>query len=134
MKVCTKCGLEKPLTEFYSPRGRTTASGAPYFLPSCKQCFADYYQANRERQLANTHRNNIKRRYGMAVEEYDALIAQGCTICGRNDVRIIMDHCHVTNAVRAPLCDGCNIMLGGARDKPDVLRAAADYLESHAAA
>lgn len=37
MKICTKCGLEKSLTDFFKDRrSRTGAS------PSCKQCVKDY--------------------------------------------------------------------------------------------
>lgn len=134
MKTCTKCGIDKELTEFYAPKGRTTAGGAPYILPSCKKCFSEYYEKNRERQLVSNQRARIKRRYGISLEEYNSLVAQGCSVCGEQQKRIVLDHCHATNSVRAPLCDGCNLALGGAKDDPATLRALADYLERHAAA
>lgn len=36
-KVCTKCGIEKPLSEFYRQKG--TASG---FRAACKVCCSQY--------------------------------------------------------------------------------------------
>lgn len=134
MKICTKCGVEKGLDEFYET-SRVGRDGKPYRLPSCKQCYADYYAANRERQKETSNRARIKARYGLTVEQYDELIARGCGICGAGDgVRIVMDHCHASGEVREALCDGCNLMLGAAKDRPAVLRAAADYLERHAPA
>ena len=44
-----------------------------------------------------------------------------------------VDHCHATGRIRALLCGACNGMLGLAKDKPATLRAAADYIEKHAA-
>lgn len=55
-----------------------------------------------------------------------------CECCGAaisgGDLNI--DHCHATGAVRGTLCSKCNFMLGAARDRPDILRAGAAYLES----
>lgn len=41
-----------------------------------------------------------------------------------------VDHCHATKAVRGILCTSCNWMLGDAKDRPEVLRAGAAYLEA----
>jgi hypothetical protein len=49
------------------------------------------------------------------------------------EIRICVDHDHITNAVRALLHDHCNKLLGHANDDPAVLRRAAGYLEFHAA-
>lgn len=72
---------------------------------------------------------------------YDAMLqAQNgvCRICKRPErvksrngsiMRLAIDHCHVTGAVRGLLCNGCNTALGKANDDPHLLRAMADYLE-----
>lgn len=77
----------------------------------------------------------MRRKYGLTVEEYNELIAKGCTVCGpKARGVIVMDHCHATNSVRAPLCNNCNRALGYAADDPEILRNLADYLERHATA
>lgn len=72
-------------------------------------------------------KSHIQNTFGMTVEEYDRLIAQGCTICGSH-WRMHMDHCHTTGVVRGPLCQRCNHMIGNAADDPERLEAGAAYL------
>ena len=45
-------------------------------------------------------------------------------------VRLVVDHCHRSRQVRGLLCNRCNTMIGQARERPEVLRAGADYLEA----
>lgn len=80
----------------------------------------------------------LKRTYGLTPEDFDALLAsQGerCAICRSDDPGTKgmwhVDHCHDAGTVRGLLCSACNIGLGQFKDRPDVLRAAADYLEEH---
>jgi hypothetical protein len=51
-----------------------------------------------------------------------------CAIC-KEKSPLYIDHCHSTDKVRGLLCRVCNVMLGHARDKTEILNAAADYLE-----
>src|SRR5689334_14268298 len=53
-----------------------------------------------------------------------------CEICRRlfNKPDIHWDHDHISGSFRGWLCRGCNQMLGNARDRVDVLLAAAQYL------
>lgn len=54
-----------------------------------------------------------------------------CAMClgpFENSRACSVDHCHATGAVRGLLCHQCNMVLGMARDRPDVLRAGMDYL------
>ena len=61
-------------------------------------------------------------------------LQSGCAICGeRPDGRgLAQDHCHATERERDLLCQRCNVGLGQFRDRPDLLRRAADYLQCHA--
>lgn len=132
MLKCTKCNTDKDPDEFYACGSSKGRKGYTYW---CKRCYKDNYEANKERQLASNRRARIKRRYGLAVEEYDAIIARGCGICGEKaKTKIVMDHCHASGNVREALCNTCNSLLGMANDDPWVLRGAADYLERHASA
>ena len=42
-----------------------------------------------------------------------------------------LDHDHSTGKVRGILCQNCNVAIGLLRDNPDLLRAAAEYLEEN---
>ena len=78
----------------------------------------------------------IKKKYGIDRTEYDILLAaqnHSCAICGENlgvDTKNIhVDHCHNTGKNRGLLCHPCNIMIGMARDKIEVLHNAVRYLQ-----
>jgi len=90
------------------------------------------YQDDPARGVQTSRRSRIKRKYGMTLEHYEALIERGCAICGADGPRMAMDHDHASGKVRAPLCTNCNNGLGRFFDRPDLLRAAATYLEEHA--
>lgn len=64
-----------------------------------------------------------------------------CSICGHSDGynasigrAVILDHDHQTGFPRGFLCGNCNKGIGWFKDRPDLLRAAADYLERTALA
>ena len=98
------------------------------------------YQAYRVRHAEELKEkrqaNDLRRFYGITVEEYNArLEAQGgvCAICGSPPGvrRLAVDHDHHTGAIRGLLCSGtCNPALGYLRDSPKLLRRAAEYLEA----
>lgn len=85
----------------------------------------------------------LKKAYGITAEDYDLMLAVqggGCAVCGKRHGfitrrktkgRHAVDHCHATGRVRGLLCSGCNGLLAKAGDRPELLRAAADYLEFH---
>lgn len=56
----------------------------------------------------------------------DAPVA--CRLCGKVAV-LVQDHDHMTEGLRERICGACNSGLGFFRDRPEVLRAAAVYLE-----
>jgi hypothetical protein len=81
-----------------------------------------------------TRRGVELRKYGLTQETYDKLMAwQGgaCLVCGRpaDKRRLCVDHCHVSNLIRALLCHGCNTAAGSLGDDPVVARRLADFLE-----
>jgi len=80
--------------------------------------------------------------YGLTPDAYRAMLAtQGglCAICGeapppdgvRAASRLHVDHDHSTGVVRALLCTRCNQGIGYMRDRPDLLRLAAEYIERY---
>lgn len=78
-------------------------------------------------------------KYKITVEEYKELFEKQkgcCAICLQPGVFRLytgtkglgIDHCHVTGRVRGLLCRQCNVLLGYARDNPEILQRAAKYL------
>lgn len=100
-----------------------------------KQLKRNWYDANKETSYASSRRSAMMRLYGITPEQAeDMLKEQGgvCKICQCDDPGgkgWCVDHCHVTSIVRGILCSNCNLMLGYARDRKEVLAAAAKYLE-----
>ena len=126
MKRCPACQRWLPLDEF--PRNRSTRSGRGVY---CKPCHNRIGRENRERRHGSTRHYHLVRRYGITGAQADALLAsQGglCAICRERPAEHI-DHDHVTGEVRGMLCFNCNGGLGQFRDRPDLLRLAAAYLE-----
>ncbi len=78
-------------------------------------------------------RSEIKAKYGLTVEEYEAVLSRGCAICGTHEGQMNLDHDHANGQVRDALCGGCNRGLGQFQDKVDRLIQAAAYLEAHSA-
>lgn len=84
-------------------------------------------------------RSDLKKNFGITVEQYDAMLAGqggGCAICrakvsGGRGRRLHVDHDHVTGQIRGLLCHGCNTGLGGLKDDPDTITAAARYVREH---
>lgn len=79
--------------------------------------------------------------YGLSIENYKRMNqSQGgrCAICGGtqsrgdSDAGLVVDHDHVTGAVRALLCNLCNTGLGAMRDSPEIMLSAIDYLNARA--
>lgn len=157
MKTCKKCGETKPLDEFPKQQGRADGrytyckSCKAEWLRKHRRENPDYwrewnrrhrekngdklraqrkarYAANRKGEARKQLAWRVRKDFGLTLEEYDALVAMPCALCGATE-NIVLDHCHETNRVRGPLCQTCNKALGMLGDDPTRLRAAADYLE-----
>lgn len=95
----------------------------------------------RAKENRKTLERNFLVSYGIEKREAEALseMQNGkCAICEkvprgrRHCKKLHVDHCHETGQVRAMLCSNCNQGLGRFKDSPELLRAAALYLEKHA--
>lgn len=93
---------------------------------------------NRERDPARVRDLYLRREYGLSSEQWSAMFASQdcrCAICFSDEPGTKLgwhtDHCHGDGRVRGILCNGCNIMLGGAKDSQATLRRAAAYLRKH---
>lgn len=81
-------------------------------------------------------------RRGITEEVYTAISEEQnglCAICRKEEskqrsgrtVRLSIDHCHSTGRVRGLLCSRCNEAIGKAKDDPDIIEAAIEYLKSN---
>lgn len=154
-RACRICKEVKTFDEFTRDRGRREGRGTVCLVcargltkqfnsqidpEELKQRKAGYYRKAR----AGYRRYRLKYDFGLTQEQYDEMFAeQGgvCAICGQPEtaitrgevIRLAVDHCHASGRVRQLLCAHCNHGLGHFRDSPERLRAAADYIEFHAA-
>lgn len=147
-KRCSRCGQTKPVDQFDRRKGAKNRPGA--LKGYCRECDKNYYKeyvrtdSGRERTRVaragwNTrnHEYFLKRRYGITLADYDAMVeAQSgrCAICGAvepggNFTKWAVDHCHDSAKVRGLLCAACNMGIGQLGHDPVRLRAAADYIE-----
>jgi len=82
----------------------------------------------------NYRKENLMKRYGISLEDYDSmLVEQGfvCAICGkecRKNLWLSVDHNHKNGEVRGLLCDDCNNGLAKFFDDVDLLQKAIEYL------
>lgn len=126
---CADCGELKRLEEF--PRSRAESSGHIYY---CGPCHMARGVESKTRTHGSTRDYHLKRRYGLSSAEVAAMLAAQmgvCAICLAVPDPIHVDHDHKTGRVRAILCFNCNGGLGQFKDRAELLRRGADYLEGN---
>jgi hypothetical protein len=79
----------------------------------CYECWIDHP----EHGSIVRWRTQIKRKFGLSEEEYNAILRKQngvCAICKRQQKgrRLAVDHDHVTGKVRGLLCISCNRVVG----------------------
>lgn len=122
-----------------------------------KTCGKTYYQTHKEekkvynqahkkekkikdKEYYFAHKKEVKDRglrwrYNLTLEQKDKMFLDQnhkCPICNQSftDVNMLqVDHNHTTEEIRGLLCQGCNILLGAAKDNPIVLKNAINYLK-----
>jgi hypothetical protein len=123
---------------------------------TCSLCLERAREVNRRYRdtigRAGVRAANLKVKYGISVEEYDALRVKQqfrCAICKRHEdeipvalsgrprqdgsptaeaFKLGVDHCHNSRRVRGLLCVSCNAAIGHFRDNENALLGALDYL------
>ena len=120
---CSLCRKLRPIKEFH--KSAAEPGGRAY---QCIECTRT--QPGNRKWLAG--------RYGLTTDELDEIIQASCGRCALCDMQFSsgrdaqIDHCHAVGAVRGLLCSQCNVGLGAFRDRPELLRKAAAYLEGAA--
>lgn len=145
-KTCSQCDRTLPMDAF---RLRKRDEGTAKWRSRCKECEA----TDSRLRATNAHRDRSReklsapylnlRRYAKelgipwaeVVQRYPA--DNRCEVCRRTPeeanpggrfVRLALDHCHETGALRGFLCGPCNTGLGQLGDTAERLRSALAYL------
>lgn len=132
---CLRCGAEFDDDLTYDGITRTCGKRRKLCSRHCKVRFFN--------STENQRRWSFPKKYGITVEEYQALLeAQGgvCAICGQPETTVHsntgtlwslnVDHDHSTGRVRGLPCVPCNRGIGFLRDDPTTIRAALEYLDA----
>jgi hypothetical protein len=120
-KLCTQCDAWKPESQFHTLRKRTDGLAS-----ICKLCRA-----------ANAKVERLKK-HGLSEEEINTL-GNDCEGCGKHvsGQQRCIDHDHrccpgefsCGKCIRHILCTACNLVIGNAKDCPDLLRKLANMLD-----
>lgn len=133
-KICSRCDLLKPFSEFCKSKGKIDGHAS-----ICKGCvkLKPWYRAK-------DFENNIKN-HGITIEEYAWCIYETDFKCpitgilywsGGRETFPAIDHDHHMEkhglyVVRGIISNKANLILGKVGDNPNILHALATYLESH---
>jgi hypothetical protein len=141
-KVCPKCNIEKPSSDFH--KERANKDGLHYM---CKLCNSERskkrYRENREK-INRYHKEwtkdnkdiirngSYQRLYGISLDDYNEMLEEqnnSCYICEDDSQSpLFVDHCHSNGKVRGLLCKKCNSALSFFKEDPRILERAIDYL------
>lgn len=132
IKVCKQCGKEGSVDLF-----QKDITKKDKLRPECKECTA----ANRKKRYSPVvnRKNNMQKNFGKGIlDTYQHLFElQGgvCAICQSPEngryAHLSVDHNHDTGKIRGLLCNNCNRGIGLLRDNPELIRKAAQYVETH---
>ncbi len=131
MKICTKCNIEKSLTDFHK-RG----NGYQAWCKICKTKHkAGWIVNNRDK----VKQNNLWSKYRLRLEDWQKMWNDQngkCALCKDREPTIV-DHNHACcsgpiscgKCVRALVCNRCNILLGVLECNSELVSEAYDYLK-----
>ena len=136
MKKCTKCGEQKPLSDFYK-----SAKAFDNLQSCCKLCHKAVcktsHAKNKPKRNLYNKKYNIEKTYGISFDSYLKLVESQnnkCQICkntlktGKNTH---LDHCHSTGKIRGVLCGKCNTGIGQFNDSIELLKSAVSYIKKY---
>jgi hypothetical protein len=100
-------------------------------------------QNNKDKVKKYQRISNLRKNFKLEVEDYEKMYEEQkglCAICNKPETyihqstgkppRLSVDHCHSRGKIRKLLCKACNQGLGLFKDNPEILRKAANYVES----
>jgi len=109
-KRCSKCGEDKPLTDFH--RRSAGADGYQAWCKACSLASVKKYQKKVGKSIV--HRSV---RYGLTPDEVASMLRiPQCQACGSpfsDAFEQKFDHCHTHGHFRGVLCHACNMACQG---------------------
>lgn len=157
MKICTKCKIEQPKTDFV--KDKTSPDGLTCWCKKCRNSHNATWRLNNKdkmKALNDKHKptrkayyskpevklkyrvSYIENTFGIKYSVYEELLLKQnnvCAICKQPEKQIrnnylAIDHCHTTGVVRGLLCSNCNRALGLFGDSTETLSSAISYLNN----
>ena len=130
MKTCSKCGIEKALSDFSTDK--KSKDGKHYWCRGCISIASAKWAKDNPEVFKNYQ---LKRKYGISLEKYNEMYTTQngcCAICGEHQDAfsrsLAVDHCHETEEVRGLLCTNCNTAIGKFKDDVSIVLKAVAYL------
>jgi hypothetical protein len=128
-KVCTKCGVEKPLSDFYKAKqGKQGVRG------DCKACHDSRLPpyAQRSPYTPERGRKDQAHRNGVSLDEYNTQTARPCYVCGGEPAEGEQANGfyrrRTDQQITGVICRKCASGLGFLGHDPERLRRALDLL------
>jgi hypothetical protein len=129
-KTCSKCGLTKPLSDFYKFKYSYSGKASVCKICDCKRSLK--YRKENPKVIRNVHLNYW---YKISLDQYNELFENQkgcCAICGKHQSQfsksLSVDHDHVTGKIKGLLCGNCNRGLGYFMESTELLRNAFEYI------
>ena len=98
---------------------------------------ADYQKQYRKDNPEKIKNNELQRRFGITLEDYNKMLEDQngcCKICNVHHTEekqaLSVDHCHTTQKIRGLLCNTCNRAIGLLKDNTETLQKAIEYLNN----
>lgn len=139
-KQCRYCRKELSISQFHV--NKRNSDGKQHFCKTCSKAHSYGYRAKdggKVRFIVIRLKSRLLK-FKITPQDYERMLLDQnhtCAICRKPERvghkgkprRLSIDHDHVTGKIRGLLCVHCNQAIGKLRDSPDLLRAAAAYIE-----
>lgn len=127
--TCYICLFSYPVNDYYQSELKRKS-------PACAECI-------KKRQKPYKDKSRLKLNFNLTIEQYNKLLNEQnnlCKICKQPETikhritkettKLAIDHCHKTGKIRGLLCRKCNLLIGSAKDCPNILMNAIEYLKN----
>jgi len=159
-KVCSKCGIEKPLSEYHKHKiehdGHTSIckkcrcfdsaewrKNNPKKVKESYKKFGKEYNKkwvknNPDKMKCYLRKSRLKKMYGVSLDDYNKMFNEQkgcCWICGKHQSQenraLSVDHNHKTGEVRKLLCGECNLLVGQIEKNINIIDDVFNYLKDY---